>query len=202
MATKTEIINKSLTLIGATPIVSITDDTNNARIVNRVWDTSLRSMLSECAWNFAMKRALLATSADTLAWYHSGVTIVYARPANVIRIFGTNDDNATWYEEGDYIISDTTGLGVRYVEYTETTSKFPSSFVEALVDLICANSAFMILNSAKVAATYVEKYEKVSLPKARSENAQIGAQQTLKDDAWTLAKYGDSGTRSDLSYQS
>jgi|TARA_Y100000034_G_scaffold53788_1_gene65983 hypothetical protein len=201
MATQTEIINKSLTLIGATPIVSITDATNNANIVNRVWDTSLRALLSECAWNFAIKRKLLATSADTLEWYESGVTIVYARPANVIRIFGTNDDDATWYEEGDYIVSDTTGLGVRYVEYTETTSKFPSSFVEALVDLIAANASFMILNSKKVAQTYLEKYEKVSLPKARSENAQIGTQQVMKDDAWTVAKYGDAGTRSDLSYQ-
>jgi len=200
MATKTEILNKAMTLVGATPIVSIDDNTNNARIASRVYDLSLRSILSETAWNFAIKRALLATSADTLAWYNTGCTVVYARPSDCIRIFGTNDDNATWYEEGDYIVSDTTGLGVRYVKYLDTTSKFPSSFIEALIDLLCSNIAFMIINSAKIAQSYLEKYEKVSLPKARSENAQVGTQQYLKDDAWTLAKYGDTGSRADLSY--
>uniref|UniRef100_A0A6M3IQX2 Putative tail tubular protein n=1 Tax=viral metagenome TaxID=1070528 RepID=A0A6M3IQX2_9ZZZZ len=194
MATKTELINKALTLIGAAPIVSITDSSNNARIANRVYDSSLRSLLSECAWNFAVKRALLATSSETLAWYHSGITIVYARPSDCIRIFGTNDVDATWYEEGDLIISDTSDLGIRYVQYLDTTSRFPSSFTEAFIDRLCADMAFAILNSAKIAQVYIEKYERVSLPKARSENAQVGEQQFLQDDAWELAKYNNSNT--------
>uniref|UniRef100_A0A6M3K5F0 Putative tail tubular protein n=1 Tax=viral metagenome TaxID=1070528 RepID=A0A6M3K5F0_9ZZZZ len=194
MATKTELINKALTLIGAAPIVSITDSSNNARIANRVYDSSLRSLLSECAWNFAVKRALLATSSETLAWYHSGITIVYARPSDCIRIFGTNDVDATWYEEGDLIISDTSDLGIRYVQYLDTTSRFPSSFTEAFIDRLCADMAFAILNSAKIAQAYIEKYERVSLPKARSENAQVGEQQFLQDDAWELAKYNNSNT--------
>ena len=202
MATKTSLINKSLTLIGAAPITSITDDTHNARVVNRVWDTSLRSLLSECAWNFATTRQLLATSADTIAWYHTGVTVVYVRPSDVIRIFDTNDENAIWYEEGDYILSDTTGLGVRYVKFTEEVSKFPSSFVEALVDRLCADAAFMILNSAKIAEAYVKRYENISLPKATSENAQTGKQQVVKDDAWLDAKYAGAAARPDLSYGS
>jgi hypothetical protein len=50
----------------------------------------------------------------------------------------------------------------------------------------------MILNSKTIAQAFLEKYERVSLPKARSENAQIGSQQYLQDDAWELAKYSDS----------
>jgi hypothetical protein len=197
--TKVEIINKSLTLIGAAPIVNITDDTNNARIMNRVYDLSLRSILSETCWNFATKRKLLATSTTALEWYDTGVSTVYARPSDVIRIFGTNDDNAVWREEGDYIISDTAGLGVKYVYYLDTPSKYPASFVDAFVDRLASDAAFMILNNSNIAQKYLEKYEKVSLSKARSENAQIGTQQYLKDDEWVLAK--DSGTRPDLSYQ-
>ena len=200
MATKTEIINKALTLIGANPIVSITDSSNNARIMNRAYDTSLRSILSECMWNFAVKRRLLATSADTLDWYDSGVTQVYAKPSDCIRIFGTNDDNATWKEEGDYILSDTSGLGVKYVYYIDDPSKFPSSFVDAFVDRLASDAAYMIINSASTAQALLEKYYKVSLPRARSENAQIGTQQYLKDDAWTLAKDNGYSTRADLSY--
>lgn len=200
MATKTEIINKALTLIGAAPVVNIDDSTNNARILNRVYDLSLRSILSECMWNFAIKRSLLATSSDVLEWYDAGVTIVYARPSDVIRIYGTNNDDAVWKEEGEHIVSDTSGLGIKYVYYLDTPSKYPAAFVDALVDRLASDCAFMILNSKTIAQTFLEKYEGVSLIKATAENAQIGTQQYLKDDAWTLAKDSDSGGRADLSY--
>ena len=189
--TKVEICNKSLTLLGASPITSLSDDTANARALNRIYDSSLRSILSECRWSFATKRRLLSSVTDTLEWYDSGETVVYARPADTIRIFGTNDDSATWREEGDYIISDTTGLGVRYTYFLDDPSKYPAAFVEAFVDKLSSDIAFTILNSQPKAESMLQKYETVSLPKARSENAQIGTHQYLKDDAWDLARYSD-----------
>ncbi len=186
---KTELINKSLTLVGALPITSIDDDTNNARVVNRVYEISLRSILSECKWNFATKRALLSQVTDTLAWYYSGEAYVYQKPVDVIRIFGTNDDDSVWREEGDFIISDGTGLGVVYVYYLDNPDKYPASFIEAFVDKLASDIAYMILNSATKAEEMYKKYQSVSLPNARSENSQVGRQQYLKDDAWELAKY-------------
>ncbi len=187
---KTELINKSLTLVGANPITNIDDDTNNARIVSRVYESALRSILSECSWNFACKRRLLTLSADTLEWYYTNdsETYLYTIPTDCIRIFGTNDDNAVWRVEGDYIISDTTGLGIRYVYYLDNPTKCSSSFLEALSDKLCSDIAFMILNSKSVAESLLEKYHKVSLPKAMAENAQVGVHQYLKDDAWVNAK--------------
>jgi len=191
MASKVEIINKSLTFLGSAPITNINDESNNARIMNRLYDTSLRSILSECLWNFAIKRKLLAVSTDTLDWYDPGVTIVYGRPSDCVRIFGVNNDNAIWREEGDYIVSDTVDLGIKYVQYIDDTSKFTSSFTEAFIDRLAYDASFSILNNSKITASLLEKYEKVSLPKARAENAQTGAQQYIKDDAWELAKYGN-----------
>lgn len=188
---KTEIINKSLTLVGANPITNIDDDTNNARIVNRVFEISLRSILSECKWNFATIRKLLALLDVDLEWYYTGEVYVYQRPINCIRIFGTNDDDATWREEGDYIISDTSGLGIIYVRYFDDTTKFPSSFIEAFSDKLCSDICFMITNSSSKAESFLQKYEQVSLPKARSENAQTGRQQYSKDDAWERARDGE-----------
>ena len=185
---KTELINKALTLVGAEPITNIDDDTQNARVVNRVYEISLRSILSECKWNFATRRALLATSADTLAWYHTDEAYVYSRPNNIIRIFETNDDDAVWREEGDYILADTQGLGIKYVIYLDDPSKYTSAFVDALVDKLCSDIAYMIVNSATLGETYLKKYESVSLPKARSENSQVGTQQYVKDDAWERSK--------------
>jgi hypothetical protein len=188
---KTDILNKALTLIGATPITSIDDDTNNARILSRVYEGALRSILGECKWNFATKRANLSVSSDTLAWYDTGETIVYIKPTDMIRIFGVSSENVAWREEGDYIVSDATGLGVRYVYYLDTPSKYSSEFIDALIDKLCSEIGYAIVNSQSLGEKFKQLYETVSLPKAMSRNAQAGVQQTLKDDAWELAKYQD-----------
>jgi hypothetical protein len=49
-----------------------------------------------------------------------------------------------------------------------------------------------------MAEAFLAKYTKVSLPKAMSENSQIGTQQIPKDGEWMNAKFSDG--RADLSY--
>jgi len=186
---KTLIINKALTEVGATPVTSIDDGTNNADIASRVYEISLKSILSECKWNFATKRALLTLSADTLAWYDTGENYVYVRPTDIIKIFGTNDDKSTFREEQDYIISNTSGLGIRYVYYLDDPTKYSFLFIEAFIDKLCSDIAYMIVNSSSLGEKYLQLYEGISLSKAMSSNSQVGRQQTIQDDAWELAKY-------------
>ena len=191
---KTELINKALTLVGANPITNISDDTNNARIVNRVYEGALRSILAECRWNFATTRAVLVTSADSPDWLRTDESYVYARPHDIVRIFGTSDDDAQWREEGDYIISDTASLGIVYTTYIEDTSKFPAFFLDAFIDRLCVDIAYMIVNDKALAKEFQQRYSDESLPKAMSQNAQIGYQSYLKDDAWERAKDSDGST--------
>jgi hypothetical protein len=189
--TKTDILNKALTLVGANPIVSIDDQTNNARVLSRVYETALRSVLSEAKWNFATKRSTLSVLSTTAEWYDTGETILYQKPTDMIRIYGTNSRNASWREEGDVIYSDTTGLGLRYVYYLDDPTKYPTYFIDALIDRLCSDIAYAIVNSSTLGDKYYKIFESVSLPKAQSANAQTGVQQTVQDDAWELAKYSD-----------
>ena len=198
---KTEICNKALTLVGANPIVSITDDSQNARILNRVYELALKSILSEAPWVFALRRTNLALSGDALEWTDTGENYLYVKPNEMIRAFRASDSDATWRELGDYIVSDTTDLGLEYTYYLDVPSKYTTSFVEAFVDKLCSDIAFMVLNSKTVAENFLEKYEKVSLAKALAENAQIGTPHQMKDNAWDRAKIcGTFDGRSDLSY--
>lgn len=185
---KVELINRALTKVGAAPITSLTDSTNNARIANRVYDSALRSILEECKWNFATKRLTLSSSADSVDWYDTGETYVYQKPADLIKIHGTNYEAATWRVEGEHIFSDTAALGIRYVYFIDEPAKFPSAFAEALEDKLCSDMAYAIVNSRILGEQYYERYEKISLPKAMSSNSQVGTQQTPIDDAWTRAK--------------
>ena len=195
MATVTtlSITNKALTLCGASPISDVNEDSNNARIANRVYEISLKSVLTECRWNFATTRATLSLSATTQPWYHIGEAYVYTRPTDCLRIFETNYPNADWREEGDYIISDTQSLGIKYVWYQNDPSKYPYYFLEAFIDKLCSDISYMLINSSTKAEAFLTKYTKVSLPKAMSANAQTGTQQQPMDDEWVLAKWGNGG---------
>jgi hypothetical protein len=195
---KVSLSNKALTLCGAAPITALTDDTNNARIVNRVYEIARQSILSECCWVFAATRCTLSLSSDTMPWEYDDEAFVYVKPANILRIFDVSDPNATWRVEGDYIISDTNSLGIKYIYDHDDPTKYSPSFTEAFVDKLCVDIAYVIINNPKMAEAFLSKYTKVSLPKAMSENSQIGTQQIPKDGEWMNAKF--SNGRSDLSY--
>jgi len=187
---KTDILNKALTLVGASPIINIDDASTNARVMNRVYEGALRSLLSECKWNFATKRALLSLTTEELAWNDTGEIFVYIKPTDMIRIYGTNTPNARWREEGDYIVSDSEGLGLRYVYYLDSPSKYPAYFIEAFIDRLCADVAYTIVNSSSLGEKFVSLYQKISLPKAMAANSQTGIQQEMNDSAWELSRYG------------
>lgn len=189
--TQTDIANKALTLVGASPITNITDDTENARVINRVYETSLRTVLSECKWNFATKRVNLSEIVNTLDWNYITETNVYQKPTDMIRIYDTNPQRSIWREEGDNIISDSANFGVQYTYYLDSPSKYPGYFLEAFIDKLASDIAYTIVNSGTLAEKYLDKYVKISRPDAIAANSQTGTQQTPIDDAWTCAKYSD-----------
>lgn len=198
--TKTSLINKALTLCGASTITSITDDTVNARSVNNVYEISLKSALTECKWNFATTRSTLTITVNTVAWYHQNESYTYTKPTDCLRVFETKDSSTIWREEGDLIITDTSPLDIKYVYYHDDPTKYPSYFLDAFIDKLCSDISYTIINSASKAESFLAKYEKISLPKAMSENSQIGIQQVPVDDEWTSSKLGNYGGNQARSY--
>lgn len=190
--TQTDILNKALTLVGASPVISIDDASENARALSRVYDTALKYVLSECKWNFATKRANLSVVVNTLDFNFIGETTVFQKPTDMIRIFDVYPQRTVWREEGDYIIADSDTLGLLYVYFHETPSKYPGYFLEAFIDKLAADIAFQIVNSASLAEKYIKKYEDVSLMKAVTANSQTGFQQAPIDDAWDRSRYSNS----------
>ena len=196
MATYTtvSICNKALVLCGASPITSLTQDTPNARALNDVFEISRKSFLTECRWNFSLTRSTLATiSTATIAWLHDEEAYAYTRPANALRIWQMSDIEAIWREEGDILISNTASLGTLYTWDHSDMGLWRQKAVDAFIDKLCSDICFMILNSGTKAQAFLEKYEKVTLPKAMSEDSQTGTHQEVIDDYWLKSKYGNEG---------
>lgn len=194
MASKVQIINRALSNLGARGIVSPDENTKNSNIMRDYYDDSLRSVLSQCLWTFATKRVLLNQLAKDPAWTTFELNYVYQRPSDCIRIFGRNDTTAILREESDEILSDSADLGILYVFFQEDTTKFSASFVDAFADKLASDAAFIVLNSSTKAITLLEKFNKITLPNAMSENAQISTPETPDDNDWLLGKYSGEPT--------
>ena len=196
MATYTTvgICNHALVLCGASPITALTDDTANARALNAVFENARKAILTECRWTFALTRSTLATVATTaISFLYPEETSVYTRPTNALRIWQMSEIEAMWREEGPYIISNTASLGTLYTFDHSEVGLWRHKFVEAFIDKLCSDICFMILNSATKAQAFLEKYEKITLPKAMAEDSQTGVHQEVIDDAWLKSKYGNEG---------
>ena len=191
---QTAIVNKALVLVGAATITNINDGTPNANALSNVYQIALQSILSECKWNFCTSRSTLSVAATTStspAFFYPGESFVYALPPNVIRIHDISPRGSDWREESGQIISDTPGLSILYTYYDDNPNDYPSYFLDAFIDKLASEVAYMIVISAQIAEMYGKKYMSLSLPKAISANSQTGVQQFVTDDAWTNAKYFD-----------
>lgn len=190
-SSKTQIANKSLTKVGAQPIVNLDDDSEQARTINRVYESALREVLAECKWNFATKRKNLTLLDTSLDWTYTNESYIYQKPTDIVRIFGFNPTYAMAREEGDQIISDSAGLGLLYVYFLDDPTKYTAAFVSAFSDKLCSEIAYKIVNSASLGEKFYTVYEKISLTKAMTQNSQVGTQQVPEDNAWLEAKFAD-----------
>lgn len=196
--TTTAVINHSLTLCGASPVSSLTEDTPNARALNYIYENARKDFLTECQWTYSTTRSTLVTNSTTnlIPWYHDEEAYVYNRPGTTgscLRIWEVSDIQAIWREEGDYIISNTADLGAKWTWDNSELGLWRPKAIAAFIDRLCVDICFMILNSVTKGEAFLEKYKKISLPRAMSENSQVGTQQQVLDDGWTGAKFYNGG---------
>lgn len=197
----TAIVNKALVLCGATTITAITDDTPNARSLNTVYEIARKDFLCENRWSFSSTRSTLATVATTtFAFLYDGESYAYSKPSGILRIWGLSDPRAVWHEEGDYIFADSSGLGLLWSFDQSDVSKWQPAAVEAFIDKLASDIAYMIINSVSKAEAFLKKYKEISLPKATAQNSQTGFSDAVIEDTWLNAKYGTTGGDPSRSY--
>lgn len=190
MADQTTIVNRALSLLGAEPIINLTDDTPEAKIANRFYNESRKSILSEVLWNFATKRETLNISTFAPAWIRDQVNYVFQLPSDIVRIFEISTSGVTWRVEGQYLYADTDEIGIKYVYDMTDTTKFSPSFVDAFADKLAADMCYAVNNSNTEAKLLLEKYDGQSLPKATAENSQVGTPPQIDDNLWSYSRFG------------
>lgn len=202
MVSQVSIINRALEKIGCKPITNITDNTEEARSANRVWEQVRKDMLCEGNWTFAIKRENLNTVTDTIDWERDSMDYIFQLPSDFVKMVGVSDRRAIWTIEGDKLITDYDEIGIKYIYDLTDVIKFSSLFIEAMTDKLAAEMAFGLTSNPEVASYYRERYDNVSLPKALStDSIGSGTPLGIDDGNWVESKFGQiSDTRRGQNY--
>lgn len=189
MATNVSIANRALTLAGMKPIVSFSDDSANAKTIKRLYDDSLKSVLSSYPWSFAIKRVALALLDESPVFTENSQKYVYSIPSDCMRVNDLFPVGATGKIEDGKVISDTASLYLRYTYYNDNPHTYFAGFVDAFADHLASEICYNLTGNATKGEQLAQKYENISLPRAKSSDASQGDPQELEQDDWVNARF-------------
>lgn len=132
ITSSTDICNLALDLLNAGVVIDVENPSNpTEELLNRWYDQARRKALREHPWNFAIKRAILSSSATAPPF---GYSKKFPLPADFIRIADVFNDEGYSVSKSLYAVedggvsinSDGTALRIRYVyDFTEVTAMEP-----------------------------------------------------------------------------
>lgn len=192
MASQTEICNQALTKLGAARIISIDDDTKQARALKAIYNAKRDAELQAHPWTFATTRAQLPASATAPAfgWGRS-----FPLPADCLQlvevgeyyVLYVSDTAALFQIEGHAILTDEgSPLNVRYVRRETNDGLFPPLFAEALACRLAWEVCEELTQSPQKRQLARDEH-KEAIRLAKRANAIEQPPQPLPDTPWWIA---------------
>lgn len=189
MASKAEIANRALQKLGAKRIVSLTEDSRNARAVNAAFETLKEAELREHPWNFSIQRVQLA--AETTAPVF-GKARYFQLPSDFLRLLAPdpeqNYNSHDWQIEGRLIATnDSAPLNVRYVKNVTDPNTMDVLFREALASRIAYELCEEITQSNTKKEAAMKDYDS-AIAKAKKTNAIERVAAQPPEDTWVTIR--------------
>jgi hypothetical protein len=189
MASKVEICNRALQKLGAKRIVSLTDDSVNARACNVAFEPVKLKELRAHTWNFATKRFSIAADIPAPTF---GPQNSFTLPADWVRLLAPdperNIDSLDWTIEGKKIFTnDSAPLQGRYVADITDPNVMDSCFREALSSKLAVELAEELTQSNAKKADAKDDYNS-AINEAKRTNAIEKPAPAVADDQWVTVR--------------
>lgn len=176
--------NSALQKVGAVSILSLSDNTREARQCSIAFDSNRRSELRKHRWNFAVKRAVLAPDADAPAFDY---TYQFTLPSDCLKILLPHDYACDWVVEGRKILSnDSAVLNLRYIADITDATQWDPTFYDVLAISLAIDICEPLTNSSAKKNTLEMDYKEV-LAEARRNNAfEVLPPEGADDSFWIV----------------
>ena len=148
MASTVEICNGALNQLGATTILSLTEDSKNARLCNSRYTQVRDGVFRSHPWNCLQKRVELAADTTAPAW---GFKVSFTLPSDCLRLLRILDYESNYKVEGRKILSNTSGMKILYVARITDPNQYDELLRETLSASLGADIAFAITSNNQTA---------------------------------------------------
>ena len=148
MASVVDICNGSLNQLGATTILSLTEDSKNARLCNSRYTQVRDALFRTHPWNCLQKRIELAADTTAPAW---GFTNAFTLPSDCLRLLRILDYDSNYKVEGRKILSNTSGMKILYVARITDPNQYDELLRETISASLGADIAFGITSNNQTA---------------------------------------------------
>ena len=184
MATKIQICNGGLRILGAARITALTDSTESARILTDVYDMIQDEVLVSHPWNFAIKRVALVEldDAPTFKYAHA-----FQLPADCLRVIRMEDDEDIFERESDTLVTDEGTAKIKYIARITDTTKYTPAFVTTFSQRLAAEIAYPLTQSTTITEAMYKLYLS-KLSTAKGIDAQEGTGQKIEEQSWEEAR--------------
>ena len=187
MASTVDICNGALNQLGATTILSLTEDSKNARLCNQRYTQVRDSVFRSHPWNCLQKRVELAADTTAPAW---GFKFAYTLPSDCLRLLKILDYDSNYKVEGRKVLSNTETMKILYVSRVIDPNEYDELLRETLSASLSADIAFAVTSNNTTSQNMYQLYQE-KLKDARFVDSTEG--QNVEQDLG-MADVIDAGT--------
>ena len=156
MASVVDICNGALNQLGATTILSLTEDSKNARLCNSRYTQIRDALFRTHPWNCLQKRIELAADTTAPAW---GFTNAFTLPADCLRLLRILDYDSNYKVEGRKILSNSSGMKILYVARVTDPNEYDELLRETLSASLGADISFGVTSNNQTAKNMYELFK-------------------------------------------
>ena len=156
MASVVDICNGALNQLGATTILSLTEDSKNARLCNSRYTQVRDALFRTHPWNCLQARLELAASTDSPAW---GFTYAYTLPANCLRLLRVLDYDSNYKVEGRKILSNASTMKILYISRITDPNEYDELLRETLSAALGADIAYAVTSNNTTSQNMILSYQ-------------------------------------------
>lgn len=186
MASVVDICNSALNQLGANNIISLTEDSKNARILNQRYEFVRDSVFRAHPWNCLVKRVKLSPDTASPAF---GFDNQFTLPTDpyCLRVLTLDDSDLIFRVEGRKILCNEDTINLKYVGRVTDVSQYDLNLIETLSAALAADTAYAIVGSTSLASNMISIYDK-KLSEARFIDATEGTPGAITNvaDAGTI----------------
>lgn len=157
MASIVDICNSALNQIGASNIISLTEDSKAARICNQRFEFVRDSVFRAHPWNCLTTRASISPDAETPAFEFSQQFTLPTDPF-CLRVLQLSDTDILYKIEGRKLLCNESTIEMIYIGRVTDANQYDMLLTEAIAAALAADLAYALVGSSALTSNMYSLY--------------------------------------------